>query len=213
MTTLLDRRATSESSATVFQDALREETSAQSIDVVWRQRRQANRAEGRRLAADHTGFYAARIAAETAAAKRLTIQDLLSELVTEFGFAWADIGRLVGVSVPAIRKWRRSGGASPERLAAAASLVGLARVLRDHAGLSPAAWMAIPLLDGFTVTPRDLVGRALAEDLVDHACGNTNAVELLDRAAPEWRHEFDDRGFEVALMEDGELSLTQRSTS
>jgi hypothetical protein len=210
VTTLLDRAVTSRSSATFFDEDRAGETSATSIDVVWRQKRQANRAEGRRLAADHTSFFAGRLADEAASAKRSTIQELMAELVSDFGFAWADVGRLVGVSVPAIRKWRRAGGASPERLAAVAGLVGLARVLRDHAGVEPAEWMAIPLLEGYTVAPRDLVGRVRPEDIVDHACGGRRATELLDDSVPGWRAEFDDHGYVVALAADGQPSVVHR---
>ncbi len=43
----------------------------------------------------------------TAAKARLDALALLEELSTDRGFSWSDIARLSGVSVSAVRKWRR----------------------------------------------------------------------------------------------------------
>src|SRR3954452_7294193 len=43
-----------------------------------------------------------------------SVANLLDELASERGMGWSDIAEVVGVSVSAVRKWRKGGVASPE---------------------------------------------------------------------------------------------------
>src|SRR5687767_174612 len=44
-----------------------------------------------------------------------SVPALLGELAYERGMGWSDIAELAGVSVSAVRKWRKGGDASPDR--------------------------------------------------------------------------------------------------
>jgi len=69
--------------------------------------------------------------------------------------------------------------------------------------------IAVPLCDGYTVTPRHLYSFANAAALVDHAAGNVLAAELLDELAPDWREAYKSE-YEVFLAADGQFSLRSR---
>jgi len=43
-----------------------------------------------------------------------SIAGLLEELAADRGMGWSDIAEVLGVSISAIRKWRKGGEASPE---------------------------------------------------------------------------------------------------
>jgi hypothetical protein len=116
---------------------------------------------------------------------------------------------MLKVSVPALRKWRTSGGLSPENLDRLAGLVAFLQMLDQVAVSSPARWIAVPLCEGYTVTPRHLYSVANAAALVDHAAGNVSAVELLDELVPDWREAYKSE-YEVFLAADGQFSLRSR---
>lgn len=98
--------------------ALKDETSPTLIDAGWRQIRQRLVGATRNAVRSHRLEYAARLAAATDQNVRRPVLSLLSELADRYGVAWSDIASMLRVSVPALRKWRKTGGGtSPETIA------------------------------------------------------------------------------------------------
>lgn len=136
---------------------------------------------------------------------------LLTTLATKYGYAWADVARMLGVSVPAIRKWRFDGGASAENTTRLATLLAFSDCLAGAAKrIQPAAWMLRPLLPEYTVTPRDLYSRENAPALLDLALGATDVREALSRLQPDWETRYDAHGFQVERFQDGSYGITAR---
>ena len=76
---------------------------------------------------------------------RRSTLNLLAEL-SDAGFAWRDIAAMVGVSVPALRKWRMGESATPEHRLSIARLVALVETLPvDYMIEDPASWMEVPI--------------------------------------------------------------------
>lgn len=134
------------------------------------------------------------------AAKR-AVTDLLNELA-EMGFAWRDIARLVGVTVPAVRKWRQGEPASGPNRRAVARLLAFVDVLRaDHLVQDVPSWMEIPLA-GSAIAGLDVYAAGHTNLLLLHAAGHLTSEEVLDQFKPSWRDESDDR-FEIVTAADG----------
>lgn len=136
------------------------------------------------------------------------LTDLLDQ-VRGYGFAWRDIASVVDVSVPALRKWRRGGNASPENLQALARFVAASEMIRPL--LSPtqevAAWFQLPLTPHH-LTRLELYAEDRVDELFDLAAGHMTATEVLDEVRPGWRHELDD--FEVITASDGLPAIVRR---
>lgn len=144
------------------------------------------------------------------AAKRSPI-DLLGEL-SAAGFSWSAIARLVGVSVPAIRKWRQGESVAPENRLRLARLVAfVAVVVSDYLISDVASWIEIPIEDS-GLTGLDVLVAERYPDLVEFAANHITGGELLDRVFPEWRSSIDDR-FEVADDADGERYIRMKAGS
>lgn len=142
------------------------------------------------------------------AAKRAPA-DLLSELA-DLGFSWTAIARVVGVSIPAVRKWRHGEPASGENRRKIAQLVALVGVLEnDHLIDDVASWLDMPLA-GSSFTGIDVLAGGQLSDLVEYAAQHMDGAELLDRSNPDWRDTIDNR-FEVYRMGDGERSIRMQS--
>ena len=138
------------------------------------------------------------------AAKRAPV-DLLSELA-DLGFSWTAIARIVGVSIPSIRKWRHGETATGENRQKLARLVALVGVLEsDHLISDVASWLEIPLA-GTNFTGIDVLANEKLADIVEYAAEHIDSTELLDRALPTWREALDDQ-FEVYQAGDGELAI------
>ena len=135
--------------------------------------------------------------------------DLLSELA-DLGFSWTSVARIVGVSIPAIRKWRHGETVSGENRRRLARLVALVGVLAsDHVVFEIASWLDVPLA-GSSFTGIDVLAAGQVRDLMEYATGHLGSAELLDRAVPGWQDTLDDR-FEVYRAGDGERAIRVRS--
>lgn len=132
---------------------------------------------------------------------------LLEELARG-GFAWVDIARLVGVSVPAVRKWRNGGTISGERLADLARVVVLVEWLRDeHHVTDVASWLEVPISTGAPVTRMDLLQHGARDLLLRSMVGDGLApTEILDEFEPDWRTTYHS-DFEVFDAADGQRSI------
>ena len=128
---------------------------------------------------------------------------LLSELA-DLGFGWRDIARMVGVSVPALRRWRNGEPPTGENRGAIARLLAFAKILsEDHMIFDPASWMEVPVVEGAPTTRIDLyvAGRLdVVFDLATHHCVPEAAM---DAAEPGWRERYRS-DWEVATASDGQ---------
>jgi len=135
---------------------------------------------------------------------------LLTELAVERGLAWADMARLIGVSVAAVRKWRGSGSASAEHRLELAKLTAFLDLLEEYAIEDPAQWMEmrLPLPAGYVITPVDLYQRGKLTALLEYASQRRNAVQILDEVDPRWRDSRSD--FETYDAQDGAKAIRSR---
>lgn len=140
-----------------------------------------------------------------------SVAALLEELTGERGMGWSDIAEAVGVSVSAIRKWRKGGVASPESRTKLARIAALLDVLEEK-GLveDPAAWieMDFALEPGYFIRPLDLYLEGHMTELIELAEQRQTTAQVLDRVKPNWRQSRSD--FEVFLDVDGERSIRRR---
>lgn len=145
-----------------------------------------------------------------------SVVQLLRELQIEKGMMWVDVARLVRVSVPALRKWRLgTGDPTPENHKKLSTLKSFLDTLNAIPVSEPvsdsAAWMVLPMLTGYSVTPSDLYSgnQQSILPLLDYAARNINAEEVLDEIDPGWKSKYS-TDFELFLASDGYLSLRPR---
>jgi transcriptional regulator with XRE-family HTH domain len=137
------------------------------------------------------------------------VTQLLDEF-TDLGFAWRDIARLVGVSVPAIQKWRKGGSTSPENRRRLAGLLAACDFVQHHHETDDIGqWFEMPLVQGIPVTLIDLWADDQYALVFEYALGHLAAETLLDRFEPEWRARYQS-DFETFVAADGELSIRAR---
>lgn len=142
----------------------------------------------------------------TADRGRASTVEMLVELA-ELGFAWRDVARLVGVSVPAVQKWRRGEGATGESRRKVASLLAACDLIVEHYEVREiASWFEMPLVADVPVTPIDLYANERADLVFEHASGHADPEQILTVFDPEWRERYRS-DFEVFQAEDGHPSL------
>jgi transcriptional regulator with XRE-family HTH domain len=145
-----------------------------------------------------------------AAARRSPVH-LLDELADR-GFSWTSVARVVGVSIPAVRKWRHGNPPSGENRRKLALLVAFVGVLEeDHLIGDGASWLDMPLADSSS-TGIDVLAAGKAHALMQYAAEHISSSELLDSALPTWRDALDDR-FEVYEAPDGQPAIRMRTES
>lgn len=140
---------------------------------------------------------------------RRDAKEVLRILAAEYAFTWIDLGRMLGVSVPAIRKWRMDGRISGENHSKLAYLLAFAEILRNR-GVSAASWMSVPVVPGYTVAPKHLYCQESAAALLDLACDGRDPEHLLNEIEPDWRNKYDDHGYTVARFDDGTYGIVSR---
>lgn len=138
-------------------------------------------------------------------AKRSAVE-MLDELAVR-GFAWRDIARLIGVSVPAVRRWRQGESPTGPRLKAIARLLAFVDTLwTDHHVDHVAGWLEMPLVPGAPITGIDMLADGYYWEVFDLAAGHTTAERVLDQYQPEWRDRYRS-DLEVFEAADGELGI------
>lgn len=141
-----------------------------------------------------------------------SVATLLEDLAYRRGMGWADIAALAGVSVSAVRKWRKGGDASPDSRTRLARIAAFLDILEEK-GLvqDPATWMEmeLPLEPGYFIRPLDLYldGNEIA--LIDLAEQRKSMEEVLDEVRPDWRSERSD--FEVFEDAEGQRAARPRT--
>lgn len=133
--------------------------------------------------------------------------ELLEEASESWGLSWNTLGRMVGVSPSAMRKWRNGRGAvSPENreqvTMLSAFLTVIQRCREPIADIG--SWVEMRLRDDTTLTPVDLYaagpdGRLL---LIDLAAELMTTVEVLDSFDADWRTRYS-RDPRFRVVDDG----------
>ncbi len=144
----------------------------------------------------------------TAAAERgkASVMSMLTELA-DLGFAWRDIARLVGVSVPAVQKWRKGEKASGDSRIRIASLLAACDLITSHYLVDEiASWFEMPLSSAAPVTPITLYAAHRADLVFDFASGHADPEALLSEFDPDWRERYRS-DFEVFEAGDGNRSI------
>lgn len=148
----------------------------------------------------------------TATFEHRSVQSLLRLLASDYGVGWGSMARMLGVSTPAIRKWRFGEGISPANRSAVARLAALMDMLSDHFMIEePASWLEIPLAaTRYSLVDLYAAGRL---DLILEYAGRriTNAEDLLDQHDPNWRDAGSLREFEVFQAADGQPAVRKRT--
>jgi transcriptional regulator with XRE-family HTH domain len=140
---------------------------------------------------------------------RQSVQDMLSELANA-GLAWRDIARLVGVSVPAVRKWRQGESATGMNRRALAKLLAFVHLLAEQHMVSDVpSWLEMPLHPEAPITGLDLYEAGRLDLLYDRAGLHLTDEGALDLYEPEWRSLYIS-DFEIFTAEDGERGIRLR---
>jgi transcriptional regulator with XRE-family HTH domain len=148
--------------------------------------------------------------AVTADRGRASMTEMLAELA-ELGFAWRDIARLIGVSVPAVQKWRRGEGATGESRRKTASLLAVCDLIAEHYEVRDiASWFEMPLAGEAPVTPIDLYVEERTDLVFDYASGHADPEQVLSDFDPQWRERYRS-DFEVFRAGDGQLSIRPKA--
>lgn len=135
-----------------------------------------------------------------------SIEAMLNELAEDFGFAWTEIARVMKVSVPALRKWRLGGGASPEKRELLRHFVSFCRAIeRIDPAASPYASMTNRLVPTHTITVLDAFRTESVPHLLELALKRGDAREILDEIVPGWRLDYDANGFTVEHTPEGAI--------
>lgn len=134
---------------------------------------------------------------------------LLDELA-EWGFSWRDVAKMLGVSVPAVQKWRKGERISGDNRVRLAGLVAACdQVIDDYLVEEVGSWFEMPLMPGVPITPVDLMAHSRADLLFEYASGHTEAEAVLSILEPDWRERYRSE-FEVFTAADGHLSLRMK---
>ena len=138
-----------------------------------------------------------------------SVKELL-DLLADQGFAWRDIARMLGVSVPAVQKWRRGEKASGDNRSRLASLVAAQDLIASKYHVQEIeSWFETPLIDDVPVTPIDLWAAGETFLVLEYASGHLNPEDALTRFDPSWRANYESQ-FETFRAEDGDLSIRSK---
>lgn len=162
--------------------------------------------ESRKIGEFHHHAFEAQLNARTREVAKRSAVDMLDELATR-GFAWRDIARLIGVSVPAVRRWRQGESPTGPRLWTIARLLAFIDTLRaDHHVTDAGAWLEMPLVPSAPITGIDMIADGHYAEVFDLAAEHTTAEDVLDQYQPDWRERYRS-DIEVFEAPDGELGI------
>ena len=146
----------------------------------------------------------ARLDSHTVEMASRSAPDLLA-FVSDAGFSWVAVARLLGVSAPTIRKWRQGDPVSEPELVKLARFVAFCEIVTcDHLVTDAASWMETPLACS-RATGLDIYEAGGASELVQYAAGHITAEALLSCAGIDPDESGDQ--FEIFRAGDGELAI------
>lgn len=135
-----------------------------------------------------------------------SVRELLG-LLADQGFAWRDIARMIGVSVPAIQKWRKGEKTTGDNRYKLASLVAAQDLIASQGRIQDIeSWFEMPMAEGVPVTPLDMWTAGETFLVLEYASGYLTPDEALTRLDPSWRTTYDSP-FETFRGEDGSMSI------
>jgi len=154
----------------------------------------------------HRRLREALLAARAARVKESGVQ-LLEEL-SELGFAWRHVARLVGVSVPAVQKWRRGEKMSPENMDRVATLLATCDLVQNSFFVQDvASWFEIRILPEVPIRPLDLYAAGRSDLLLDWVSQHENdPIKVVSAFDPDWRERYNS-DLEVFEAADGDLAI------
>jgi len=127
--------------------------------------------------------------------------------LADSGFSWRDIARLVGVSVPALRKWRQGEAPTGDNRLKIARILAFCDYLTSTCLVEEvASYMEMPLTKNAPLTVLDLLAADRYDLAAEYASGHATATQVLDNFEPTWRDRYRS-AFEVITASDGELSI------
>lgn len=141
--------------------------------------------------AQHSDTLDAELRTISQAKSKESLESLLEQL-SELGFSWRDIARVVGVSVTALRKWRLGGAATGENRNRIASVLAFCEIAGSRFHLSDVvSWLESPLHAEAPITRLDMMASDrfdLVLQLVRDWDSDPQAV--LDEFEPNWRSRY-----------------------
>jgi hypothetical protein len=145
----------------------------------------------------------------TAEQSKREVQSLLAEL-GDNGFAWSDIARIIGVSVPALRKWRHGESPSGENRRRVAELVAVCHLIAERNPIVTdiAGWLETALSPESPASGIDLLASHRYDLLLEYADG-ADPEAILDAFDASWRDGASDE-VEVFTAADGMPALRLR---
>lgn len=147
----------------------------------------------------------------TAIRARTAPGTLLEELGA-LGFSWRDVARMIGVSVPAVQKWRRGAGVTGENRGGLAALAAACDLIGEHYLVEDiASWFEVPILRGTPVTPIDLYASKRSDLVFEAANGHASPEDILNLFEPDWREHYR-TSFEVFRAADGKPAIRRASS-
>lgn len=192
---------------TTIPDLRATQTTATLLTERSRTARERARELSRVVAQTDQGFHEAEWRIRSALLVKGNPLDQLNGLADQ-GFAWRDLARLIGVSVPALQKWRKGEGLSGGSRKRLADLTAACELLITHFYVNDVAgWFETPLISGVPVTPIDLWMEGRVVLLFDAA--NNDPETVMSMVDPDWRVTYSSP-FEVIRAADGQRSLQLR---
>lgn len=162
----------------------------------------------------HQGDYMVEFRLRTSELAGAGGRTLLTTLA-DYGFAWRDIAKMIGVSVPAVQKWRRGEGLTGDNARKLASLVAGCEIIQkfNPVIVDVAMWFEVPIVDEAPVTPIDLWATGNQQLVFEHArvdvSSKVDPYDTMDSFDANWRETYRS-DFETFRAEDGELSIRVR---
>src|SRR5438105_10909217 len=90
-------------------------------------------------------IYALNLRERTTTHEKQSVRALL-ELLARKGVGWSELSKMLGVSTPAIRKWRQGEGGWPANRHALSEIAALIEMLGDQFMVDdPVSWLEIPI--------------------------------------------------------------------
>ncbi len=114
---------------------------------------------------------------------------VLLDRLSTLGFSWRDIARICGVSVPAVRKWRRGESATGENRQRVASAVALCEIAEERYHIADVAgWLETPVHPEAPLSGLDLIASERLDLVFKLARDQPGDPEqVLDEFEPDWR--------------------------
>lgn len=125
---------------------------------------------------------------------RTGASELLVDLSERRGLGWSDIARLVGVSVPAVRKWRQGCDMKAGRLHDLARLSAFLDLIEESGIADPGMWLQTPLFYDLSrgMTKAEVYSAGHVLELLAYANDHVNLEHILakmhvtvDAASPQ----------------------------